>query len=50
MVSVPRRGASTKSREEAVRERFGIYMRLCRQNGPTHLNHRMWLRWIVTGR
>lgn len=33
-----------------MKERFGIYMRLCRQNGPTHLNHRMWLRWIVTGR
>ncbi len=43
-------GREHQSREDTMRERFGIYMRLCRQNGPTHLNHPMWFRWIVTGK
>jgi hypothetical protein len=31
-------------------ERFNIYFRICRQNGATHLNHPMWLRWVLTGK
>jgi len=33
-----------------MKERFHIYMRICRQNGATTLNHPMWLRWILTGK
>jgi hypothetical protein len=33
-----------------MKERFHIYMRICRQNGAMTLNHPMWLRWILTGK
>jgi hypothetical protein len=35
---------------KAMKERFHIYMRICRQNGPTTLNHPMWFRWVLTGK
>jgi hypothetical protein len=34
----------------AMKERFHIYMRICRQNGARALNHPMWFRWVLTGR
>jgi len=37
-------------RGKPMKERFHIYMRICRQNGATKLNHAMWLRWILTGK
>jgi hypothetical protein len=43
-----RKDASTG--RETMKERFHIYMRICRQNGATTLNHPMWLRWILTGK